>query len=103
MVMTTAQGSPDVPRLLRGSLVTQRRRCGKANCHCTDGVSLHESAALSYSHQGRTRTLVLPAGEVAAVAAAIEAYRGAVAELECAADAGIAALSDRLAARRRGR
>jgi hypothetical protein len=49
-------------------------------------VSLHETPALSYcchgSYHGRTRTLVLPAGEVAAVAAAIERYRAAVAELK---------------------
>jgi hypothetical protein len=102
MVMA-AHRFPDVPRLLRGSLVTQRRRCGKANCRCADGVNLHETPALSYSQRGCTRTLVLPADEVAAVAAAIDAYRAAVAELERAAEAGITALSDRLAARRRGR
>ena len=28
-----------VPRMLRGSLVTLRRRCGKPNCHCADGTS----------------------------------------------------------------
>lgn len=68
-----------------------------------DGQNLHETPALSYSQHGRTRTLVLPAGEVAAVAAAIKRYRAALAELEGAAAAGISVLSDRLAARRRGR
>lgn len=102
MVMTDS-GSIRVPRLLRGSLVTQRRRCGKANCRCAAGVDLHESPALSYTDHGHTRTLVLPAAEVAAVAAAIERYRAAVAELDRAAQTGIATLSDRLAARRRSR
>jgi hypothetical protein len=92
-----------VPRLLRGSLVVQRRRCGKPNCRCADGVNLHETPALSYSQNGRTRTVVLPASEVAAVRAAIDRYRAALADLETAADAGIATLTGRLAARRRGR
>jgi hypothetical protein len=80
--------------------VTQRRRCGKTNCRCADGQNLHETPALSYSLRGWTRTLVLPTAEVAD---AIERYRAAVAELERAAEAGIVTLSDRLAARRRGR
>lgn len=96
-------GSSGVPRLLRGSLVVQRRRCGKPNCRCADGVNLHETPALSYSQNGRTRTVVLPASEVAAVRAAIDRYRAALADLETAADAGIATLTHRLAARRRGR
>jgi hypothetical protein len=102
MVMTGSSSS-GVPRLLRGSLVVQRRRCGKPNCRCAAGVDLHETPALSYSQNGRTRTVVLPASEVAAVQAAIDRYRAAVAELEASADAGIAALTDRLAARRRRR
>ncbi len=102
MVMA-GSGSIRVPRLLRGSLVVQRRRCGKANCRCAAGVDLHESPALSYSDHGRTRTLVLPVAEVAAVAASIERYRAAVAELDQAAQAGITTLADRLGAARRGR
>ena len=102
MVMT-GSASSGVPRMLRGSLVVQRRRCGKPNCRCAQGVNLHETPALSYSQNGRTRTVVLPASEVAAVQAAIDRYRAALAQLEGAADAGIAALSDRLSARRRGR
>jgi hypothetical protein len=100
MVMTK-QASSDVPRMLRGSLVVQRRRCGKPNCHCAEGVNLHETLALSYSEHGRSRTLVLPASERAAVQAAIDRYRAAVAELDAAANAGIAALTARLSARRR--
>ena len=102
MVMT-GSASSGVPRMLRGSLVVQRRRCGKPNCRCAEGVDLHETPALSYSQNGRTRTVVLPASEVAAVQAAIDRYRTALAQLEGAADAGVAALSDRLSARRRGR
>lgn len=43
---------PGAPRLVRGSVVTYRRPCGKASCRCADGEQLHESMVLSYS-EGR--------------------------------------------------
>lgn len=89
-----------VPQLLRGSVVTQRRRCGKPNCRCADGEQLHESPALSYSTGGRTRTVVLSEADVPAVTAAVERYRARLAELERAANAGLVTLTDRLAADR---
>jgi hypothetical protein len=55
--------SAGLPRLVRGSVVTHRRRCGKPNCRCADGEALHESTVLSYFEGGRTRLLMLPAGE----------------------------------------
>ncbi len=54
------------PRLLRGSLITLRRRCGKPNCPCAEGVP-HETPALSYSLQGRTRTVTLRVEDLPAV------------------------------------
>ena len=86
------QGSTQVPRMLRGSVVVQRRRCGKPNCHCADGQALHETTALSYSQAGRTRTLMLDAGQLAAVRRATERYRKARAKLDAEADAGLATL-----------
>jgi hypothetical protein len=44
--------------LLRGSLITLRRRCGKPNCRCASGQP-DTSAALSFSHNGRTKTVTL--------------------------------------------
>ena len=36
--MTLAeQQASGLPRMIRGTVVTQRRRCGKPNCHCADG------------------------------------------------------------------
>ncbi|WP_347351361.1 DUF6788 family protein [Intrasporangium sp.] len=96
-----------VPRMLRGSLVTLRRRCGKPGCHCADGAQRHEAPALSYSERGRTRVIMLAESDVAAVAAALERYRSAKAELESAASTGLAALAaqvaDARADRRRAR
>jgi hypothetical protein len=74
MVMPTTP-PPQLPVVLRGSVVTRRRRCGKPNCRCADGVNLHESPALSYSVRGRTRILLLEEADVASVRAAVDRYR----------------------------
>lgn len=89
-----------MPRMIRGSVVTHRRRCGKPNCRCAAGEDLHESTVLSYSSGGRTRLVMLPADQVPAVRAAVERYRVAQARLEADGDAGREALITRLAARR---
>lgn len=91
------------PRMIRGSVVVQRRRCGKSNCRCAGGEQLHEATVLSYSEEGRNRTVMLAADEVAAVRAAVARYRAAQARLEEAGNAGLAALLSRRAARGRRR
>ena len=79
---------------LRGTLTTFRRRCGKASCHCATGEP-HASPALAYTEGGRTKTLTLADAEVAEVAEGLARFETARAELERAADAGIAALRAR--------
>lgn len=79
---------------LRGTLTTFRRRCGKPSCHCAIGDP-HESPALAYTEGGRTKTLTLAETEVAEVLAGLARFDTARAELERAADAGIAALRAR--------
>lgn len=87
---------PDpVPEMLRGSVVTHRRRCGKPNCRCADGEALHESVVLSYSVARRTKFIMLRGDEVAAVRAATERFRAAKAQLEAGADEGLARLMER--------
>jgi hypothetical protein len=85
------------PRLVRGSLITLRRRCGKPNCRCADGVA-HETPALSYSLEGRTRTLTLRPEDVPVVRAALERYAAARQRLEGEALDGIEVLRARSAA-----
>ena len=106
MTPMTSKGT-GVPRMLRGSLVTLRRRCGKQSCRCAEGDQRHEAPALSYSDHGRTRVVMLTESDVEAVAAALDRYRGAKTELEEQAATGLAAFSERVAAdrsdRRRGR
>jgi hypothetical protein len=98
-----ARGASRVPRVVRGSVVVHRRRCGKANCRCADGVDLHESTVLSYSEGGRTKFVMLPAGEVAAVRAAVDRYRAAKFRVEEQGSAGLAELVARLSSPRAGR
>jgi hypothetical protein len=71
-----------LPQMIRGSVVVHRRRCGKPTCRCAAGEALHEATVLSYSERGRTRFVMLPAGQVAAARAAVDRYRAAQARLE---------------------
>jgi hypothetical protein len=84
------------PLVLRGTLTTFRRRCGKRSCRCATGEP-HESPALTYTEGGRTKTLTLSRAEVAEVKAALARYQQARAELERAAQDGIVALRGRRA------
>ena len=40
--------------MVRGSVVTHRRRCGKPNCHCAAGEALHEEMVFTYSERSKT-------------------------------------------------
>jgi len=91
----------DRPLVLRGTMTTFRRRCGKPTCHCATGEP-HESPALTYTEGGRTKTLTLAPAEVAEVVAALARYQAAQGELEHAAEAGLASLRSRRSARRQG-
>lgn len=89
------------PRMIRGSVVVQRRRCGKPNCRCAAGEQLHESTVLSYFQDGRNRTLMLAPTEIARVRAAVARYRAAQAKLEARGNAGLAGLLARRVGRDR--
>ncbi|WP_186526381.1 DUF6788 family protein [Leekyejoonella antrihumi] len=93
----------EFPRMIRGSVVVQRRRCGTPTCRCADGEQLHESTVLSYSQDGRNRTVMLAPEEIAKVRAAVQRYRAAQSRLEDQGNAGLAALLTRRAAARRAR
>ncbi|MGH8896694.1 MAG: DUF6788 family protein [Egibacteraceae bacterium] len=64
--MSSLAGRDTDPRMLPGSLITLRRKCGKANCRCASSAA-HETPALkSYSVAGGTKILILAADEVPA-------------------------------------
>ncbi len=60
--------------LLRGSLYTLRRRCGKSACRCARG-QLHASTVLSYRGQGRPQNISLPPEQLREVRKLTEDYR----------------------------
>lgn len=87
-------------QMVRGSLFTLRRKCGKPTCRCATGEP-HETPALAYPEGGRTRTLTLTGVDLREVKAALGRYQKAKAELDRAADAGVAALRAQAAGRPR--
>jgi hypothetical protein len=84
--------------LLRGSLITLRRRCGKKNCHCHRDQP-HETPALSYSQAGKTRIRTLPGELVPAIRTAVQRYQRARAALEKQGNMGLRQLETHLRAR----
>jgi hypothetical protein len=59
--------------LIKGSLVANRRRCGKPQCRCAEG-ELHESLAFTFKSRGRSRLVHVP-GELEGLARkAAQAY-----------------------------
>jgi hypothetical protein len=82
--------------MVRGSLVSLRRRCGKATCRCSDGPP-HETPALSYSIDGVTHMLTLRSEDVPLVEGALRRYRQAIEELDARALEGIETLRQRIA------
>ena len=82
--------------MLRGTVVTHRRRCGKPTCRCANGQALHEEVVLSYSWQSRARSVRLPQELIEPVRAATARYREARAMLEAQGNAGLEMLVSRL-------
>lgn len=48
--------SQDKCKVVRGTVLVHRRRCGKPNCRCASDEELHESTVLSYKEGGRPST-----------------------------------------------
>jgi hypothetical protein len=97
--MPKRRSAAEEPQLVRGALFTLRRKCGKPTCRCATGEP-HETPALAYTEGGRPKTLTLTDADLDAVRAGLARYNQARAELDRAAEAGIAALRARATARR---
>ena len=80
--------APGSGGLLRGSLITLKRKCGKPKCSCVNG-EMHTTPALSYSVKGKTRILTLRNSDVPTIRQGLIKYRNAVADLEKKAMSGI--------------
>jgi hypothetical protein len=93
---------PAQPLLLRGSLISLSRRCGKPNCHCKDGEP-HTTPALSYSRKGKTFILTLRPKDLPEVREALRNFRRAQRQLDAQALRGIRAFSARIRQDKRSR
>jgi hypothetical protein len=92
-----ASGLSDVEALLRGTVVTQGRRCGKENCRCADGQLHGPYTYLSVPRPGgrRPRLVYVPAELAETVAGQV-----AIADRVEAVLAEITAINAELLARR---
>jgi len=92
---------PPTHLLLRGSLITLKRKCGKPGCRCAGKQGIpHESPALSCRIGAKSHVITLTADEVPKVEAALRLYHQEQERLESACEAGIAWLRERVDARR---
>jgi len=61
--------------MLPGSFVERKRSCGRPNCHCADGKSLHSQFQISVLVEGKPKTFNVPARLVDQVRRKIEMRR----------------------------
>ena len=94
--MPVSTPSPRRTLVLRGSLVSLTRRCGKPSCRCADGEP-HSTPALSYSVGGTTKMLTLRPSDLREVRAALARYQRAFAALERQALRNVDLLRKRIA------
>jgi hypothetical protein len=82
--------------VLRGTLLTLRRKCGKPTCWCArDGY--HETPALSYKMAGATKIVTLRPEHVSSVRAALARYQRFLEKLEQQVQASVTTLRAQLA------
>lgn len=61
--------------MLPGSFVERKRACGRPNCHCADGKSLHSQFQISVLMDGKPKALNIPADLAEVVRQKIEMRR----------------------------
>ncbi len=76
------KGLPDLEAVLRGSLVVQERRCGKAGCRCTRGELHGPYVYLSLGRRPAARLVYVPSSLAEAVRARVELTATAESVLE---------------------
>jgi len=60
--------------MIKGTVVEIKRKCGKKNCRCNDGM-LHVSKVISSSVSGKTRMRAIPKGRLGDVEKKVERYQ----------------------------
>jgi hypothetical protein len=84
------------PLVLRGTLLTLRRKCGKPTCWCARGGQ-HETPALAYKVAGAAKILTLRPQDVRTVHAPLTRHQRLVRRLERQVQASVAILRAQIA------
>lgn len=92
--MAMGEATGVMPLVLRGSLITLKRQCGRPRCRCAGG-ELHATPALSLNVDGKTTIVTLRPEEIPEVRAALERYHEARLHLDQQVRAGVARLQER--------
>jgi uncharacterized protein DUF6788 len=92
--MAVSEAPSVMPLVLRGSLITLKRKCGRPRCRCAQG-DLHETPALSLNVGGKTTIVTLRPKEIPEIRAALERYHEARARLDQQVRAAVALLQER--------
>ena len=87
--------------LLRGSLISFKRKCGNPTCRCAKGKP-HESQALSCTIAGKSYTITFSKVELPIVKAALARFKKRHSSLERACKEGIELLQSLIRARKDG-
>ena len=69
------RGLGSLREMLPGSFVERKRPCGRPNCHCADGETLHSQYQISVLIDGKPKALNIPAELAAKVRERIEMRR----------------------------
>jgi len=92
--MAVSEAPAVMPLVLRGSLITLKRKCGRPRCRCATG-ELHETLALSLNVGGKTAIVTLRPEEIPGIQAALNRSHEARARLDQQVRAGVALLRER--------
>ena len=69
------RGLGSLREMLPGSFVERKRACGRPNCHCADGKTLHSQYQISVLIGGKPEAVHIPAALAAKVREKIEMRR----------------------------
>ena len=86
------KGMPAIQEVVRGSIVTMQRHCGKAGCRCQKGFK-HSSLYISQRHNGKTRMIYVPKCSEIVARRLIDNYRKLKTIMDKMSDANIQMLT----------
>ena len=83
-----ARQMPRSSKIIKGTIVKLKRRCGKKRCHCVEGEK-HESMYLSQSQKGKTRMIYIPGEKEKEVEENVRRYKKLIETAEALSEINI--------------